>query len=101
MREGRKRKLKPWLGLLGDADARITQDLPYYYYGPDARYRTWWAFPVAVVHLPFMVTMTNISRWAWNGVQQTKKTSTTATSMRMTAWRPRFTDVDDALPPQL
>ena len=46
---------------------------------PEARNRTWWATPLALVQVPFRVTMTNIKRWAWKGVQQTKKTKTTAT----------------------
>jgi hypothetical protein len=45
---------------------------------PEARKRTWCANPFVVVQDPCNVTMTNIRRWAWNGVQQTKKTNTTA-----------------------
>ena len=40
----------------------------------------WWAWPLAWVHSPWRVTMTNISLWAWKGVQQMKKSKTTATA---------------------
>ena len=53
---------------------------------PDARNKTWWANPFVVVQLPWRVTITNISLWAWNGVQQTKNTNTTAAENKNKQW---------------
>lgn len=36
----------------------------------------------ATVHSPYNVTTTNIRRWLWNGIQQIKKATTTATEMK-------------------
>ena len=52
-----------------------------YKYLPEARNNTWWALPVVWVHaiFPWSVTITNMSLWAWKGVQHTKNTTTTLT----------------------
>lgn len=52
---------------------------------PEAKNSTWWANPFDFVHPLWRVTITNIKRWAWNGVQQTKNTRTTAAEMNKAA----------------